>query len=155
MPKGSVGRTGGSHDGHVQKRPAAGILRAIWLAVSLGLLFWLFNANASNFEASARDNQAAGLLLGLSLIVASHIVAPLTGFAVFISMAKIYGLPNAVAILYTAYCISSAANFFIARALGKPIVENLIGKDNVDRTVAALNGRSLLYVSLSRILGYY
>ena len=81
--------------------------------------------------------------------------APLTGFPVFAILAKIYGLPVAACTLYACYALSSAINFHIARRFGAPVVERILGAGSVKRALPWLDGRSTLYVSLTRILGYY
>lgn len=131
------------------------LIVAAWVVITFGVLLWLFTAYGGSFEQIARDNPFLGVALGLALLLASQVAAPLTGFPIFAILAKIYGLPVAACTLYACYALSSAINFHIARAFGAPVVDRILGAGKVERALGWLDGRSILYVSLTRILGYY
>lgn len=131
------------------------LLSAAWIIITFAGLLWLFTAYGADFEQIAQDNIAFGVALGLALLVASQVAAPLTGFPVFAIIAKLYGLPIAAGTLYAAYVLSSAINFQIARRLGAPVVECILGPGTAKRALGWLDNRSSVYVSLTRVLGYY
>ena len=131
------------------------VLPLLWLIAGIGFLFWLYSSNASSFDTLARHNPETGPAIGFVLIVASQVVAPLTGFPIFVALAKIYGLTAACIILYLGFCTSGALNFFIARQYGAPFVGRMVGENMLHRSRVWLHEQSVLYVTLSRILGYY
>lgn len=131
------------------------IVSVIWVVGLFGLLFWLYTANGQALQEAISSHPVGGIWIGCALIVASQVLAPLSGFPVFALLAKSYGLPTAVIALYAAYLTSSTANFWIARQYGAPVVAKIVGEAGIERAVGWLNSRSMLYVALSRVLGYY
>jgi len=130
-------------------------ISAAWAIITLTALLWLFTVYGARFDDIAQENTELGVALGLALLVASQVAAPLTGFPVFAILAKIYGLPIAAGSLYLAYALSSAINFQIARRFGAPLVDRIIGADSVKSARVWLDRRSAIYISLTRVLGYY
>jgi uncharacterized membrane protein YdjX (TVP38/TMEM64 family) len=131
------------------------IISIAWVLALFGLLFWLYTENGQSLQDAISDYPVGGLWIGFVLIVASQVLAPLSGFPVFAILAKSYGLSTAVMILYAAYVVSSTVNFWIARRYGMPIVARIIGEAGIERAIGWLNSRSILYIGLSRVLGYY
>lgn len=125
------------------------------MIVTFAALLWLFTTYGSRFEQIAQENVELGVALGFALLLASQVAAPLTGFPVFAIIAKIYGLPIAACTLFACYAFSSAINFYIARRFGAPVVNRILGAGKIERALGWLDSRSVLYVSLTRILGYY
>lgn len=131
------------------------IASAIWLVAGLALLLWLFSAGGERAADIARTHPLLGLLTGYGLVVISQIAAPLSGFAVVVGMAKIYGLPAAMGMLYLAYLTSFAANFALARRFGRPLVLAILGAANLSKFTDLTSKPRPLYVALSRVFGYY
>ncbi len=131
------------------------IASAIWLAAGLALLLWLFSAGGERSADIARTHPFLGLVTGYGLVVISHIAAPLSGFAVVVGMAKIYGLPAAMSMLYLAYLTTFALNFALARRFGRPLVLAILGAAKLSRFSDLTANPRPLYVALSRVFGYY
>jgi uncharacterized membrane protein YdjX (TVP38/TMEM64 family) len=138
---------------------AAAVWRAtasvIWLVAGLALLLWLFSAGGERSADIARTHPLLGLLTGYGLVVISQIAAPLSGFAVVVGMAKIYGLPAAMGMLYLAYLTTFAVNFALARRLGRPLVLAILGGAKLSKFSDLTTNPRPLYVGLSRVFGYY
>jgi len=135
--------------------PWRAIASVIWLAAGLALLLWLFSAGGDRSADIARTHPLLGLLAGYGLVVISQIAAPLSGFAVVVGMAKIYGLPAAMGMLYFAYLTTFAVNFLLARRFGRPLVLALLGHAKLSRFSDLTANPRPVYVALSRVLGYY
>jgi uncharacterized membrane protein YdjX (TVP38/TMEM64 family) len=131
------------------------VLSLIWLAAGLTLLLWLFSASGGQAVQFARTKPVEGLTLGFFLVLTSQILAPLSGFAIVAGMAKVYGLPQGLGVLYLCYITSFAANFWIARRFGRPAVRWVLGGERFGRLAVAAGQPKLVYVALSRMLGYY
>lgn len=127
----------------------------IWLAGGLSLLLWLFSQGGQQAGDIARTHPLLGLPVGCGLVVISQIVAPLSGFPIVVGMAKIYGLPSAMGMLYLSYLITFAANFSLARRFGRPLVLALIGRSRAEKLKAFAAEPDARYVGLSRVFGYY
>ena len=138
---------------------AAAVWRAIasviWLVAGLALLLWLFSAGGERSADIARTHPLLGLLTGYGLVVISQIAAPLSGFAVVVGMAKIYGLPAAMGMLYLAYLTTFAVNFALARRFGRPLVLAILGGAKLSKFGDLTANPRRLYVVLSRVFGYY
>jgi uncharacterized membrane protein YdjX (TVP38/TMEM64 family) len=139
------------------KAPAVwrALLSAVWLIAGLAVLIWLFSAGGQRSGEIAKTQPLLGLIVGYGLVVISQIAAPLSGFAIVVGMAKIYGLPAAMGVLYLTYLTTFAANFWLARRFGRPLVLALLGSARVEKLNAFTAQPRLRYVSLSRIFGYY
>ena len=127
----------------------------IWLAGGLALLLWLFSEGGQRAGDIARARPLLGLPLGCGLVAISQIVAPLSGFPVVVGMAKIYGLPAAMGMLYLSYLITFAANFWLARRFGRPLVLALLGQARAEKLRVLTAEPDVRYVALSRVFGYY
>jgi uncharacterized membrane protein YdjX (TVP38/TMEM64 family) len=135
--------------------PWRATVSVIWLAAGLALLLWLFSAGGEHSAQIAKTHPLLGLFVGYGLVVISQIVAPLSGFAIVVGMAKIYGLPAAMGMLYLSYLTTFASNFFLARRFGRPLVLGIIGRTRLSKLSALTASPRPLYVILSRVLGYY
>jgi uncharacterized membrane protein YdjX (TVP38/TMEM64 family) len=131
------------------------IASAIWLAAGLAVLLWLFTAGGERSAEIARTHPLLGLLTGYGLVAISQIAAPLSGFAVVVGMAKIYGLPAAMGALYLAYLTTFAVNFALARRFGRPLVLAMLGAGKLSKFSGLTANPRPLYVALSRMFGYY
>lgn len=131
------------------------IISAIWLVAGLTLLLWLFSAGGERSADIARTHPLLGLLTGYGLVAISQIAAPLSGFAVVVGMAKIYGLPAAMGMLYLAYLTTFAVNFALARRFGRPLVLAVLGGAKLSKFSGLTSSPRPLYVLLSRVFGYY
>jgi uncharacterized membrane protein YdjX (TVP38/TMEM64 family) len=131
------------------------MVSATWLIGGLLVLLWLFSTGGERIGDIARTHGLLGLAAGYGLVVISQIAAPLSGFAVVVGMAKIYGLPSAMAVLYLAYLTTFAVNFALARAFGQPLVLAVLGAAQLTKLRDAAMQPQLRYVAVSRILGYY
>lgn len=90
----------------------------------------------------------------LSLLL-TQIVAPISGFSIYLVIVAVFGLEIAFITLTASYLSSSLVNFYIARSFGQGVLIKLLGNKAVDR-VRYIDARSSLgYVVLSRIAGYY
>lgn len=128
---------------------------AIWLAAGLAVLLFLFSAGGDRAAEIARARPLLGLLTGYGLVVISQVAAPLSGFAIVVGMAKVYGLPAAMGMLYLAYLTTFAVNFMLARRFGRPLVRALLGSARLSRFSDLTASPRLLHVGLSRVFGYY
>jgi uncharacterized membrane protein YdjX (TVP38/TMEM64 family) len=127
----------------------------IWLVACLALLLWLFSKGGQRTGDIAQAHPLAGLLLGYGLVAISQIAAPLSGFPIVVGMAKIYGLPLAMGVLYLTYLTTFAVNFWLARSFGRPLVGALLGKARIEKFKAFTTEPDIRYVGLSRVFGYY
>jgi uncharacterized membrane protein YdjX (TVP38/TMEM64 family) len=135
--------------------PWRAIASVIWLAAGLALLLWLYSAGGERSADIAKIHPLLGLFAGYGLVVISQIAAPLSGFAIVVGMAKIYGLPAAMGMLYLAYLTTFAVNFILARRFGRPVVLAVLGHAKLSRFGDLTANPRALYVALSRVLGYY
>lgn len=137
--------------------PAAwrAIASAIWLIAGLAVLLWLFSTGGERSAEIARTQPLAGLAVGYGLVVISQIVAPLSGFAVVVGLAKIYGLPPAMGMLYLSYLTTFAVNFVLARRFGRPLVLTILGGARLSKFAGLTSNPRSLHVGLSRVFGYY
>ncbi len=127
----------------------------VWLVAGLALLLWLFSAGGQHAADIARSHPLIGLFVGFGLVAISQIAAPLSGFAVVVGMAKIYGLPAAMGMLYLAYLSTFALNFALARRYGRPLVLAVLGRTRLLKLSDMTANPRATYVILSRVLGYY
>jgi len=128
---------------------------AVWLIGGLAVLLWLFSTGGEHIGDIGRTHALLGLIAGYGLVVISQIAAPLSGFAVVVGMAKIYGLPSAMGMLYLAYLTTFALNFALARRFGQPLVRAVLGSRQLSRLNEAIMRPQPHYVAVSRMLGYY
>jgi uncharacterized membrane protein YdjX (TVP38/TMEM64 family) len=135
--------------------PWRAIASVIWFVAGLALLLWLFSAGGEHSADIARTHPLLGLFTGYGLVVISQIAAPLSGFAVVVGMAKIYGLPAAMGMLYLAYLTTFAVNFWLARRVGRPLVQAILGRAKLSKFSDLTSNPRPFYVALSRVLGYY
>jgi len=93
------------------------------------------------------------VLVGLFLML-TQVLAPLSGTPVMIVGIKLYGYPQAMALLYGSCLLSATLNFWIARLYGRTLVKKLVGEKTLRRIdeLSQINERTLLISS--RILGY-
>ena len=128
---------------------------AIWLIAGLTVLLWLFSAGGERASEIAQTRPLLGLPIGYGLVVISQIAAPLSGFAVVVGMAKIYGLPAAMGMLYLAYLTTFAVNFALARRFGRPLVRAVMGRAKLSKYSEFTSNPRPRYGILSRVFGYY
>lgn len=131
------------------------IASATWFVAGLTFLLWLFSAGGQQAAQIAKTAPFLGLLVGYGLVVISQIAAPLSGFAIVVSMAKIYGLPAAMGILYLTYLTTFALNFMLARRFGRPLVRAVVGAAKIAKYRDLTASPRPIYVVLSRVFGYY
>lgn len=124
------------------------ILIASYIAVEVST--WLQG------EIVQKNISSVGILGPILIIIymtLSHIFAPLTGTPGTVAALSLYGLGQAIIIVYIASLISATINFYIARILGRTWVIKLAGKDSVKRIdqITTVMGTRLLIIA--RIFG--
>lgn len=93
----------------------------------------------------------AAPLIYIVIYVSTLIVAPFTGYPIYIAGIGIFGITQAVILSYIASLVGATTNFYIARWWGRPIIRKLVGKKGVEKIDGLASHFGIEALVLSRL----
>ncbi|HEX8643726.1 MAG TPA: hypothetical protein VF702_07405 [Allosphingosinicella sp.] len=132
----------------IAKRSAAVLL-------VIAVIYLLTSDLGGRLETFQKQNTVLFVAVAFTVLLSTQIVAPLSGFPVYLVIARYYGMELAFVLLGTAYLVSSFVNFSIARKYGANVLRLVAGSGSLRRVDTLSSGQSAFSVFLSRLAGYY
>lgn len=131
------------------KRRQPSLLRAIWLPVFLAVLvalgillrntLWKFVGSAESARQWMLQWGVAAPLVFLAVQVLQVFIFIIPGDTVQAAGGYLFGFWPGLALTITGIAAGSSINFWVARALGRPVVERLFPRRQIDRLSALAN----------------
>ncbi len=125
-----------------------------WITLFVVFLYTLSSIDKKVLENISISLGWFGPIFLIVMFVSTHVFAPISGTALYITGIRIYGYEKVLLLFYIASMISATICFFIARKWGRSLVIKLVGKnsmDTIDKNVTANENHLLIF---GRIFGY-